>query len=150
MIRRPPRSTRTDTLLPDTTLCRSLQHWPGTGVAALPCAGASVRAGLIHARLRSATRTRLPLLQQLHFDRTVARPLRGSALAVAPAVRQREIDRRAHRRHLCSVALLGRRAGTVGIDLGGRRVARAGDARAQAEPADVVLADARPIGRAPV
>src|SRR3546814_7883187 len=75
-------------------------------------------AGLIHARLRSATRTRLPLLQQLHFDRTVARPLRGSALAVAPAVRQREIDRRAHRRHLRSVALLGRRAGTVGIDLG--------------------------------
>src|SRR3546814_17348574 len=100
-------------------------------------------AGLIHARLRSATRTRLPLLQQLHFDRTVARPLRGSALAVAPAMRQREIDRRAHRRHLRSVALLGRRAGTVAIDLGGCRVAPAGDARAQAEPADVVLDDAR-------
>src|SRR3546814_18795763 len=26
MIRRPPRSTRTDTLFPDTTLCRSLEH----------------------------------------------------------------------------------------------------------------------------
>src|SRR3546814_2797479 len=26
MIRRPPRSTRTDTLFPDTTLCRSLHH----------------------------------------------------------------------------------------------------------------------------
>src|SRR3546814_17260303 len=27
MIRRPPRSTRTDTLVPDTTLCRSLALW---------------------------------------------------------------------------------------------------------------------------
>src|SRR3546814_17882173 len=42
MIRRPPRSTRTDTLLPYTTLFRS-------GVAALPYAGASGRAGLIRA-----------------------------------------------------------------------------------------------------
>src|SRR3546814_18835561 len=47
MLRRPPSSTRPDTLLPSTTLCRS--HWPGTGVAALPYAGASVRAGLIRA-----------------------------------------------------------------------------------------------------
>src|SRR3546814_14267904 len=31
MIRRPPRSTRTDTLLPYTTLFRSLQGAPGTG-----------------------------------------------------------------------------------------------------------------------
>src|SRR3546814_12744458 len=29
MIRRPPRSTRTDTLVPYTTLFRSLQHRPG-------------------------------------------------------------------------------------------------------------------------
>src|SRR3546814_11197685 len=27
MIRRPPRSTRTDTLFPDTTLCRSHSRW---------------------------------------------------------------------------------------------------------------------------
>src|SRR3546814_14810562 len=105
-----------------------LQHWPGTGVAALPCAGASVRAGLIHARLRSATRTRLPLLQQLHFDRTVARPLRGSALAVAPAVSPREIYRRAPPRHSPSVAMPATRPGNVGIDLGGRRDTTPADA----------------------
>src|SRR3546814_4781143 len=39
MIRRPPRSTRTDTLFPDTTLFRSellarLRHIPGGGIAA--------------------------------------------------------------------------------------------------------------------
>src|SRR3546814_2106826 len=40
MIRRPPRSTRTETLFPDTTLFRSAQRQPGTrrggAVAALP------------------------------------------------------------------------------------------------------------------
>src|SRR3546814_5731731 len=30
MIRRPPRSTRTDTLFPDTTLFRSICGWPAT------------------------------------------------------------------------------------------------------------------------
>src|SRR3546814_13580705 len=42
MLRRPPRSTRSVTLFPPPTLFRS-------GVAALPHAGASVRAGLIRA-----------------------------------------------------------------------------------------------------
>src|SRR3546814_15352619 len=32
MIRRPPRSTRTDTLFPDTTLCRSAAHAQGDPV----------------------------------------------------------------------------------------------------------------------
>src|SRR3546814_513099 len=30
IIRRPPRSTRTDTLFPDTTLCRSMHRWDWT------------------------------------------------------------------------------------------------------------------------
>src|SRR3546814_11325847 len=33
MIRRPPRSTRTDTLFPDTTLFRSLRDWVGDELA---------------------------------------------------------------------------------------------------------------------
>src|SRR3546814_20754818 len=33
MIRRPPRSTRTDTLFPDTTLCRSYQERRGPSAA---------------------------------------------------------------------------------------------------------------------
>src|SRR3546814_13675702 len=35
MIRRPPRSTRTDTLVPYTSLCRSLDHVGGAGLVDL-------------------------------------------------------------------------------------------------------------------
>src|SRR3546814_18069102 len=44
MIRRPPRSTRTDTLFPYTTLFRSPAPWPRTGHLAADAAGA--RAGI--------------------------------------------------------------------------------------------------------
>src|SRR3546814_11699004 len=50
------------------------------------------------------------------FDGPAALRPPGSALAGVPAVRQREVDRRAHRRDLRRVALLGRGAGAVGID----------------------------------
>src|SRR3546814_10369514 len=49
MIRAPPRSTRTDTLFPDTTLVRSChfvcnREWPGDyEVCAVPAAGVDVR-----------------------------------------------------------------------------------------------------------
>src|SRR3546814_20866773 len=54
MIRRPPRSTRTDTLFPYTTLCRShpaavrYPAWPRTVSAFLPQAPAALRAGDRH------------------------------------------------------------------------------------------------------
>src|SRR3546814_2828086 len=50
MIRRPPRSTRTDTLFPYTTLFRSVQHFPD----ATPPHAMRARAqpGLLPARLR--------------------------------------------------------------------------------------------------
>src|SRR3546814_16516436 len=38
MIRRPPRSTRTDTLLPYTTLCRSILPWRGRRTDLRDCA----------------------------------------------------------------------------------------------------------------
>ena len=59
------------------------------------------------------------------------------------AMRQREIDRRADRRDLRRVALLGRGARAVGVDLGGGLVARLGDAGAQAELLERVLDHAR-------
>src|SRR3546814_9560013 len=45
MIRRPPRSTRTDTLFPDTTLFRS-RRYPAGGVEARPVTTAAGRQGL--------------------------------------------------------------------------------------------------------
>ena len=52
------------------------------------------------------------------------------------------VNRRADRRHLRRVALRGRRSGAVGVNLGGRLVARVGDAGTQAEPLERVLDDA--------
>src|SRR3546814_7492684 len=43
MIRRPPRSTRTDTLFPSTTLFRSTDPAPILTLAARPCAALSMR-----------------------------------------------------------------------------------------------------------
>src|SRR3546814_18715223 len=54
MIRRPPRSTRTDTLFPYTTLCRSLRARParllrsGRGRRAAPGEGSAFRDNLTH------------------------------------------------------------------------------------------------------
>src|SRR3546814_3570932 len=43
MRRRPPRSTRTDTLLPDTTLVRSADKWLPDALATLARGGAGIR-----------------------------------------------------------------------------------------------------------
>src|SRR3546814_4303495 len=51
MIRRPPRSTRTDTLFPYTTLFRSVRRWRGF---ARPALGRTPHAaGIVHAPARS-------------------------------------------------------------------------------------------------
>src|SRR3546814_4958634 len=60
MIRRPPRSTRTDTLFPYTTLFRS-GRWPHARARALPRAHARVHArarARVHARPRARLRGR--------------------------------------------------------------------------------------------
>src|SRR5690348_1267326 len=59
--------------------------------------------------------------------------------ASAGRMRQRKVDRCHHRRHLGVVALRGRGARAVGVDLGGGLERRGGDAGAQAEPAVVVF-----------
>src|SRR3546814_4152070 len=47
MIRRPPRSTRTDTLFPYTTLFRSVTaHGAATSIPAIPAASASIPAAI--------------------------------------------------------------------------------------------------------
>src|SRR3546814_5150289 len=51
MIRRPPRSTRTDTLFPYTTLFRSVRHRPAGGQALPRSSGGSAAAGLQRRRL---------------------------------------------------------------------------------------------------
>src|SRR3546814_11625572 len=62
MIRRPPRSTRTDTLFPYTTLFRSDASPCGRGRAAGEGAGAVVAAGLVpHAAARRPCPTHRPL-----------------------------------------------------------------------------------------
>src|SRR3546814_1272191 len=53
MIRRPPRSTRTDTLFPDTTLVRSLRHGEGRHVTVaqhlVGARGCADRVGIVRA-----------------------------------------------------------------------------------------------------
>src|SRR3546814_2265946 len=51
MRRRPPRSTRTDTLFPYTTLFRSLLHQPGEGLPLCHLVGVEPRQILDHRRL---------------------------------------------------------------------------------------------------
>src|SRR3546814_13584151 len=50
MIRRPPRSTRTDTLFPYTTLCRSCVGGGSCGVSGLVAVAQSTRAAVDNAR----------------------------------------------------------------------------------------------------
>src|SRR3546814_10610532 len=57
MLRRPPRSTRTDTLFPYTTLFRSLDH--------RQC-GAHAMAGLVELQLAARKVRRLALVQRTH------------------------------------------------------------------------------------
>src|SRR3546814_4048211 len=54
MFRRPPRSTRTDTRLPYTTLCRSLWLSPGDCVAARRGVACEPQAGRAHLATRGA------------------------------------------------------------------------------------------------
>src|SRR3546814_16934555 len=57
MIRRPPRSTRTDTLFPYTTLFRSRRYWPAAGLVDTHRTYAScdrVRRGVQHWRFQIA------------------------------------------------------------------------------------------------
>src|SRR3546814_4856069 len=75
MIRRPPRSTRTDTLFPYTTLFRSLPQRHGIGSRAL--------AHLVQRALADAARVRV--------DRTFERRVVG-AVGHQPQVGQRVLD----------------------------------------------------------
>src|SRR3546814_10532214 len=75
MIRRPPRSTRTDTLFPYTTLFRSIDH-----VAGVACR--IVHRG--HARAMLARRVLQQRLEDLHGD--VGRQQRGEDLLLAGLV----------------------------------------------------------------
>src|SRR3546814_7813787 len=49
MIRRPPRSTRTDTLFPYTTLFRSIGYWTGR-LRRKPCLPCRMTFGILHVR----------------------------------------------------------------------------------------------------
>src|SRR3546814_4243282 len=63
MIRRPPRSTRTDTLFPYTTLCRSS---PSSSHQRAPCKRSSVRRSSSHRR--SLTPSAHPNDPDVHYD----------------------------------------------------------------------------------
>src|SRR3546814_8067057 len=65
MIRRPPRSTRTDTLFPYTTLCRSLH-------LCSPCRGVQ------------SEMPRAPLLETIHRSKMVFNGLAGISAATQP------------------------------------------------------------------
>src|SRR3546814_19831579 len=82
MIRRPPRSTRTDTLVPYTTLCRSERE--GCGVGARKVLG-EVRKAAVHRRPADIEEPRLrqdaaqeqdvaPVLRQLVDEIALVRP----------------------------------------------------------------------------
>src|SRR3546814_13425326 len=118
MIRRPPRSTRTDTLFPYTTLFRSWQGGPLRILSArrAPLAGAAPG-------WRASVRARDPQdaphrrLARRGFDRAAALPRRRLvARAFAPRSRTHQGSARGDRKSVGEG-----KSGDVRVDLGGRR-----------------------------
>src|SRR3546814_2247215 len=97
MIRRPPRSTRTDTLFPDTTLFRSARNFPGPviGELAAKAEGALPGFGLLEEFSRPALDEHAAHEQQI-LSRRVGRIGSGNR-NIAQRARGRELDRKSTR-----------------------------------------------------
>src|SRR3546814_12243522 len=120
MIRRPPRSTRTDTLFPYTTLFRSVELWPSQREAAQR--STDVTDDLVVALPTSAGKTReaqIAALMTLSSARRVliVTPLRAFCTTCAPGSRSSSCP--AAGRDRKSVGSGTR--GSVRVEIGGRR-----------------------------
>src|SRR3546814_16478581 len=103
MIRRPPRSTRTDTLFPYTTLFRSAEAGVGAGTAAALSLRRPAPAGHRTADRADRPRERAPGHQHRRAARALRRTRRGGRAAEAcqpdPARRRSALARRTIRHH---------------------------------------------------